>query len=192
MASTASLADAPSIGEEELHHQRVPLMRRAETFFPGAGWRVYQLWREFNKKLFGRQMSHCELRFGSVPENRFGLWRKEGRSIILSPELLHQHGKVWRLYHVELSSNFPPDVLLRQMVFQYLETVRDVKITDQVGVPIKPLSENEWWLKEINRLSEEMGLDQPKSPEKARWWPHTVRPNGYYDGDWAAIVAGEG
>ncbi|MCS4051413.1 hypothetical protein [Salinibacter ruber] len=181
MASTASLADAPSIGKEELHRQRVPLAKRAEEKYSGAGWKIYQWWRKLNAKHFGRQMEHCEIQFSSVPEKRFGLWRAEENAIVLGRSLLHQHGKVWRLYHEELGSNCPPDVLLRQVVLQYISTVRGIKITDQAGVPIKPLSESEWWLREIERLSKEMDLEQPTSSREKNWWPYSVRPEGYYE-----------
>lgn len=191
MASTASLADAPSISEEILYRERAPLMRRAENNYAGAGWLVYQLWREMNEELFGRQMEHCEIQFSSVPEKRFGIWRAEENAIVLGRSLLHQHGKVWRLYHETLGSNFPPDVLLRQVAIQYISTVRGIKITDQAGVPIE-LPESEWWLREIDRLGGELDLKQPISTEEAQWWPYSVRPEGYYNADWAAIVAGEG
>ena len=187
----ASLADAPPVGEDRLHEQRLPLMRRAEAHYPGAGWEVYQLWRRFNERLFGRQTSHCEIEFGSVPAERFGLWRRNENTIVFSSELLHRDGKVWHLHHEQLGPRFPADVLLRQMVFQYLETIRDTEITDHTGAPVEPLSGNEWWLKEINRLSEEMGLEQPTSSRGRSWWPYSVRPEGYYDGNWDAIVAGE-
>lgn len=178
---TPTLADVPSIGEEELHRQRVPLAKRAEEKYSGAGWKIYQWWRKLNAKHFGRQMEHCEIQFSSVPEKRFGLWRAEENAIVLGRSLLHQHGKVWRLYHEELGSNCPPDVLLRQVVLQYIEEVRGVKITDQAGVPIKPLSESEWWLREIERLSKKMDLEQPTSSREKNWWPYSVRPEGYYE-----------
>ncbi|MFB6274485.1 MAG: hypothetical protein ABEL51_16495 [Salinibacter sp.] len=136
-----------------------------------------------NEELFGRQMNHCEIRFSSVPEKRFGLWRAEENAIVLDRSLLHQHGKVWRLYHKELGSNFPPDVLLRQVVLQYISTVRGIKITDRVGVP-KELSENEWWLREIDRLTGELELKQPTSSRERNWWPYSIRLSGHYNADW--------
>lgn len=188
---TASLADAPPVGEDRLHEQRLPLMRQAETRYSGAGWEVYQLWRDYNERLFGRQMEHCPIQFAPVSGNRFGLWQDEEPSITLGSELLHRDGKVWHLHHEQLGPRFPADVLLRQMTFQYLETIRDTETTDQTGAPVEPLSENEWWLKEISRLTEEIGLEQPTFSEGRNWWPYSVRPEGYYNADWAAIVARE-
>lgn len=188
MASTPTLADAPSIGEEELHRQRVPLAKRAEAKYSGAGWKIYQWWRKLNAKHFGRQMEHCEIQFSSVPEGQFGLWRAEENVIVLDRSLLHQHGKVWRLYHETLGSSFPPDVLLRQVVLQYIEEVRGIKITCQAGIPAEPLGENEWWVGEINRLSGELDLEQPISTEEAQWWPYSVQPEGHYEGDWRTVV----
>lgn len=162
-------------------------MREAEANYPGAGWEIYQLWRDCNEQFFGRQMEHCPIQFTPVSGERFGLWQGEERSIILSTELLHRDGKVWHLHHEELGYNFPPDALLRQMAIQYISTVRGVGLTDQAGIPIEPLSENDWWLRETNRLSGEMDVEQPGSPHEARWWPYSARPEGYYDAYWIAV-----
>ena len=187
---TPSLADEPPIPERKLHRKRVSLAKRAEANHSGAGWTVYQLWREMNEELFGRQMDHCKIQFGTVPESRFGLWIREGPRILLSSSLLQRDGSRWWLHHRRLGSNFPRDVLLRQMVFQYISAVRNAEITDRAitdraGTPVEPLGENESWLQEITRLSEEMELDRPTSPEEARWWPYSVRREGYYGQDQA-------
>ena len=182
---TPTLADAPSIAEEDLHRQRAPLAKRAEANYSGAGWTVYQLWREMNQSFFGRQMRHCGIQFSSIHE-QFGTWKAP--TILLSNSLLQRDGSRWWLHHERFGSNFPQDVLLRQMVFQYISTVRNAEITDRAitdraGTPVEPLGENESWLQEITRLSEEMGLDWPTRDE-ARWWPYSVRKDGYYEADW--------
>ena len=182
---TPSLADEPPIPERKLHRKRVSLAKRAEANHSGAGWTVYQLWREMNQSFFGRQMRHCEIQFSSIHE-QFGTWKAP--TILLSNSLLQREGSRWWLHHERFGSNFPQDVLLRQMVFQYISTVRNAEITDRAitdraGTPVEPLGENESWLQEITRLSAEMELDWPTRDE-ARWWPYSVRKDGYYEADW--------
>jgi hypothetical protein len=179
---TPTLADAPSIAEEDLHRQRASLAKRAEANYSGAGWTVYQLWREMNQSFFGRQMRHCEIQFSSIHE-QFGTWKAP--TILLSNSLLQRDGSRWWLHHERFGAYFPQDALLRQMVFQYISAVRNAEITDRAGTPVEPLGENESWLQEVTRLSEEMELDQPTSPEEARWWPYSVRREGYYGQDQA-------
>jgi hypothetical protein len=130
-------------------------------------------------------MDHCKIQFGTVPESKFGLRIREGPRILLSSSLLQRDGSRWWLHHERFGAHFPQDALLRQMVFQYISAVRNAEITDRAGTPVEPLGENESWLQEINRLSEEMELDRPTSPEEARWWPYSVRREGYYGQDQA-------
>jgi len=138
-----------------------------------------------NQSFFGRQMRHCEIQFSSIHE-QFGTWKAP--TILLNNSLLQRDGSRWWLHHERFGSNFPQDVLLRQMVFQYISTVRNAEITDRAitdraGTPVEPLGENESWLQEITRLSAEMELDRPTRDE-ARWWPYSVRKDGYYEADW--------
>jgi hypothetical protein len=121
---TAPLAKASPVPKEALHSRRFALTRKAEERYPGAGWTIYQCWREWNEALFGRQMETCEIRFGTVSNGcRFGRWKSQDASTIIDRSLLHKHGKVWRLYHEDLGRKFVRDVLLHQMVHQYITQV---------------------------------------------------------------------
>jgi hypothetical protein len=187
MDTPTSLADKPPIAERELHRERVSLAKEAESSYAGAGWTAHQLWRRLNEELFGRQMCHCEIRFGELPSSHFGLWSREENTIFLSSSLLRRDGSRWWLHHTELGSRFPKDVLLRQMVFQYLEIVRGIEVSRPSGSSAKRLAQNREWIGETNRLSKEMELNRPNRDE-AQWWPYSVRPEGYYEGDWRTVV----
>ena len=188
---TSSLTDAPPTSEEALHKRRRLLADAAEELYSGAGWEIYQAWRELNKRLFGRQMQHCGIQFGlagracwppgeatyraACPEEPcgYGRWWPEGQVITLCRRLLHRHGRVWRLYHERLGGRFAKDVLLHQMMHQYIDVVRragDQDFEDQrpmdrsagLGEAARPprgFSHNNphnsaLWAGEVNRLSE--------------------------------------
>jgi hypothetical protein len=193
---TSSLADVPPTSEEALHKRRRLLSAGAEELHPGAGWEIYQVWREKNKRLFGRQMQHCGIQFGlagracrppgeatdraACPDEPcgYGRWWPEGQVITLCRRLLHRHGRVWRLYHERLGGRFAEDVLLHQMMHQYIGAVRraggqDVEHQDfedqrpmdrgaGLGGPARPpcgfphnnLHNSVLWAGEVNRLSE--------------------------------------
>lgn len=138
-----------------------------------------------NEELFGQQMDHCKIQFGTVPESKFGLWIREGPRILLSNSLLQRDGSRWWLHHERFGAHFPQDALLRQMVFQYLEIVRGIEISRPSGSSAKRLDQNQGWIGEITRLSEEMRLNRPTRREEARWWPYSVRRKGYYGQDQA-------
>jgi hypothetical protein len=185
---TSSLADVPPTSEEALHKRRRLLSAGAEELHSGAGWEIYQVWRELNKRLFGRQMQHCGIQFGlagracrpsgeatyraACPEEPCGYarWWPEGQVITLCRCLLHRHGRVWRLCHERLGGRFAKDVLLHQMVHQYIDVVRRAGDQDfkdkrpmdrgtEPGGPARPPrgfphNNSALWVGEVNRLSE--------------------------------------
>ncbi|MCS4116020.1 hypothetical protein GGP49_002970 [Salinibacter ruber] len=189
---TSSLADVPPTSEEALHKRRRLLSGGAEELHPGAGWEIYQVWREKNKRLFGRQMQHCGIQFGlagracrsrtcrssgeatyraACPDEPcgYGSWWPKGQVITLCRRLLHRHGRVWRLYHERLGGRFAEDVLLHQMMHQYIGAVRragsqsaeDPGLRDESseGTGLDRSLEgsphnNSLWIGEVNRLSE--------------------------------------
>jgi hypothetical protein len=193
---TSLLADVPPTSEEALHRRRRLLAGAAEELYSGAGWKIYQTWRELNERLFGRQMQHCGIQFGlagracpppgeapypaACPEKPcgYGRWWPEGQVITLCRRLLHRDGRVWRLYHERLGGRFAKDVLLHQMMHQYIGAVRraggqDVehpdfedqgpmdRSADPAG-PVRPPRgfphnnphNGSLWAGEVNRLSE--------------------------------------
>jgi len=204
---TADVAEAPAVEEDTLHEKRVRLSKEADEIYPGAGWTFYQWWRDLNEELYGRQMRTCRIEFNLLPtgSGRFGFWDGGEDQIVLARSLLKQDGSVWWPHHRVFGSRFPRDVLLRQMVFQYIETVREVQICGHGKYPESPLSENEWWIGEINRLSQEMDLGGrlarlSSSNEKSNlhltrkeveWWPYSIRPEGHYDRSWTEVLGEE-
>ena len=91
------------------------------------------------------------------------------------------------------------------MTLQYIETIRGEEVCGPDGFPVGSLSENRWWIREINRLSQEMDLGGrvgrlPSSKEKSKrhltkeevkWWPYSIRPEGYYDQSWTEVLGEE-
>jgi len=196
----STLADAPPTSEEALHRRRKLLSDGAEELYPGAGWEIYQTWRELNKRLFGRQMQHCGIQFGlagracgspseatyraTCPEEpcSYGRWWPEGQVITLCRRLLHRDGRVWWLHHERLGGRFAEDVLLHQMMHQYIDAVRragDQDFEDQRPMdrsadpagPIRPTRSSPHnnphngplWIGEVNRLSEALETTEGKA-----------------------------
>jgi len=191
---TSSLADAPSTSEEALHRRRRLLSAGAEELYSGAGWEIYQAWREKNKQFFGRQMQHCGIQFGLAGRAcrspgeatyraactdapcGYGRWWAQGRVITLCRRFLHRDGRRWWLHHERLGGRFVKDVLLHQMMHQYIDTVRrargqdfkDKSPMDRVTEPAGPAwpprgsphnnpHNSALWVGEVNRLSGALG-----------------------------------
>jgi hypothetical protein len=209
---TASPSEASPVPNEDLHSRRSALAREAEERYPGAGWMIYQWWREWNEALLGRQMETCAILFETVSNGcRFGRWESQDASIIIDRSLLHKHGKVWRLYHEDLGRKFAQDVLLHQMVHQYIDTVRNAPESPNREPTVSQGHDNQQWIAEINRLTETLGLGprraavqethptdtiidsaegppDPLSDAERTLWPYLIRENGYYQGDAAAVL----
>jgi hypothetical protein len=208
---TASLSEASPVPKEDLHSRRSALTRKAEERYPGAGWTIFQWWREWNEAFFGRQMETCEIRFETVSNGcRFGRWKSQDASIIIDQSLLHKHGKVWRLYHEDLGRKFAQDVLLHSMVHQYIDTVRNAPEPPNREPTASQGQDNQQWIAEINRLSEKLELGprraaiqethptdtsihssegslDPLSDAERTLWPYLLREPGYYQRDAAAV-----
>jgi len=210
---TSTLADVAPVDEEVLHKRRRLLSDGAEELYSGAGWKIYQTWRELNKRLFGRQMQHCGIQFGlagracrssdeathsaacysaacSEEPCSYGRWWPEGQVITLCRRLLHRDGSRWWLHHERLGGRFAGDVLLHQMMHQYIDAVRragDQDFEDQRPMdrsaegtgPIRPPRgfphnnphNGSLWIGEVNRLSEALETSGGKAavmPEDAR------------------------
>lgn len=170
----STLADASPVEEETLYRRRRLLADPAEEIYPGAGWKIHQLWREHNEKLFGRQMQHCGVQFGLAgrayrsPKGRDGLaedcyygrWWPERQVITLHRCFLHRDGSRCWLRHERLGGRFVKDVLLHHMVHQYIDTVRGVGGDGRSVSSTAPLHNNPFWVGDVNRLSEELDLGE--------------------------------
>jgi hypothetical protein len=236
---TSTLAGADPVEEEALHERRTRLAKGAEELHPGAGWQVYQMWRERNERLFGRQMQHCGLQFGPIcragwrgeaaqSEEEadlklpffYGRWLPREQVIILHRHLLRPDGRVWWLSHERLGSRFVEDVLLRQMICQYIGTVRHGEPpapedsrpspSPKGSLYNSPLWENPLWVGDVNRLSQALDVEDgtaallpgeavaegrvPDGVLTARetaLWPYLSRPDGYYKEDPETVFAEE-
>lgn len=226
---TSTLAGADPVEEEALHERRTRLAGGAEELHPGAGWQVYQMWRKRNERLFGRQMHHCGLQFGTICQagrrvNRpkgnapskwpflYGRWLPREQVIVLHRSLLRPDGQVWWLSHERLGPRFVGDVLLRQMMRQYIDLVRrDENTAANASSPDSeptgafynsPLWENPLWVGEVNRLSQALEFEggtaailpgesahEEEVPDgiftarETALWPYLSRPDGYYKAD---------
>ena len=236
---TSSLTDADPLEEEALHERRRRLAKGAEELHPGAGWQVYQMWRERNERLFGRQMQHCGLQFGPIcragrrgeaaqPKGKaalkwaclYGRWLPREQVIVLDRRLLQPDGQVWWLSHERLGSWFVGDVLLRQMICQYMGTVRQGESpAPEASRPgsspadslyNSPLWENPLWVGEVNRLSQALEVgggtaallsgesaheeevpDGILTARETALWPYLSRPKDYYKEDPETVFAEE-
>ena len=236
---TSTLANADPVEEEALYERRTRLAKGAEALHPGAGWQVYQMWRERNERLFGRQMQHCGLQFGAIcragcrgeaaqPKGRdtpewgchYGQWLPRVGVIVLHRSLLQPDGRVWWLSHERLGPRFVGDVLLRQMICQYMGTVRQGESpAPEASRPgsspadshyNSPLWENSLWVGEVNRLSQALEVGggtaallpgesahEEEVPDgiltawETALWPYLSRPEGYYKADPETVFAEE-
>jgi hypothetical protein len=184
---TSSLTDADPLEEEALHERRRRLAKGAEELHPGAGWQIYQMWRERNERLFGRQMQHCGLQFGPIcragrrgeaaqPKGKaalkwaclYGRWLPREQVIVLDRRLLQPDGQVWWLVHERLGSRFVGDVLLRQMTRQYIGTVRQgetpaAEVLGSGSAPTGAFCSSPPWVGEVNRLREALEVKSGKA-----------------------------
>lgn len=199
-----TLADAPKVDDEQLAEQIDALRNAAEIIHPGVGRKLYTWWDRFNREHFGRQMEPPGIQFGLTPHgSKLGLWRGSENVIVLHRSLIKPSGNAWGfardLEEHGGGEKFCRDVLLHEMVHQYIRSVRDVtKGSDKEGGTSS--HNNPWWVAEINRISPQIGLDvtasvirQKRVDGDVTWyvpdghmtmeelssWPHSVT-----DGDW--------
>jgi hypothetical protein len=209
----AVLANHDPISQSVLDDDLGTLRDAAQLIYPGVGPMLYDWWEEINEDHFGRQMTPPGIQFGLTPHGKtLGKWRGYEHTIILHRSLLDPSGDAWGKRH-ELGRRFARDVLLHEMVHQYIDTVRGISPDDarinspQGGNKADGGSPHNCpsWVAEINRLSADLGLDckahvvkQRRVDGKVKWappdgfdmsigdissWPHSVRPDGYYRND---------
>jgi len=213
-----TLADAPKVDNQRLVEQIDALRNAAEIIHPGVGRKLYTWWDRFNRDYFGRQMEPPGIQFGLTAHGgRLGKWRGPEKVIVLHRSLIKPSGNAWGfardLEEHGGGEKFCRDVLLHEMVHQYIDTVRGISGTEarnnspQGGNDADGGSPHNCpsWVAEINRLSQELDLDctaavvkQRRVDGQVKWsppegfdmsigdvssWPHSVRPDGYYRND---------
>jgi hypothetical protein len=109
-----------------------------------------------------------------------------GAHIKIRPALLGKRHPRTKNMPEDGKIRFVRDVLLHQMVHEYLDEV--------IGLDWEFVqSHGDAYLRKCNEIGERMGLgpvgppNPPKSSEKrysALYWPHVVRPSGYYGADY--------
>ena len=209
----AVLADQDPIPQDTLDNDLDTLRDAARLIYPGVGSMLYDWWETINEAYFGRQMTPPGIQFGLTPHGKtHGKWRGYEQTIILHRSLLDPSGNAWGKRD-QLGNRFAWDVLLHEMVHQYIDTVRGISPDDarsnspQNGDNVDGGSPHNCpsWVAEINRLSQELDLDctaavvkQRRVDGQVKWsppegfdmsigdvssWPWSVRPDGYYRND---------
>ena len=202
-ADDLTLADAPTVDADTLQRDLDTLRDAAEIIYPGIGAMLYDWWASINEDHFGRQMTPPGIQFGLTPHgSKMGLWRGWEETIILHRSLIDPSGDAWGKRH-QLGHRYAWDVLLHEMIHQYVDTVREVE-DPEGNSPSNSVHNCPSWVREINRLSNDLGLDceasvirQKRVDGSVQWcvpdghltmaelgsWPHSVRPDGYYRND---------
>lgn len=163
MTVEPQLADAPKVDKKRLAEEIDALRNAAEIIHPGIGRKLYTWWDEINREHFGRQMSPPGIQFGLTPHgSRLGLWRGSENVIVLHRSLVKPSGNAWD-FASDLNRDgggeaYCRDVLLHEMVHQYIRTVRGVTSDDEEAEGTSSHN-NPWWVAEVNRISPRIGLD---------------------------------
>jgi len=203
-----TLADAPKVDSTRLAEQIDALRNAAEIIHPEIGRKLYTWWNRLNREHFGQQMQPPGIQFGLTPHgSRLGLWRGRENVIVLHRSLVKPSGNAWGFAR-DLEDHgggekFCRDVLLHEMVHQYIRTVRDVSGDDEEEQGTSSHN-NSWWVAEVNRISPQIGLDvtasvirQKRVDGSVEWyvpeghmtmaelggWPHSVTDDDWYTGD---------
>jgi hypothetical protein len=202
----AVLADQDPIPQDTLDNDLGTLRDAARLIYPGVGSMLYDWWETINEAYFGRQMTPPGIQFGLTPHgSHYGAWRGYEHTITLHRSLLDPSGDAWEIGH-KLGNRFAWDVLLHEMVHQYIDTVRGISGSEaEDNSPSDSVHNSPSWVAEINRLSQELDLDcaahvvkQRRVDGQVKWappegfdmtigdvssWPHSVRPDGFYEDD---------
>ena len=198
-----TLADQPKVEEETLNEDISDLKTAAEIIHPGIGRQLYEWWDELNREHFGRQMVPCGIQFGLTPHGAsLGQYHPGTNVIILHRSLVEPSGNAWGIAH-KLGEKFCRDVLLHEMVHQYIRTVRGITGEEEKREGTSSHN-NPWWVAEIKRISPQIGLDikatvitQRRIEGEVTWhvpdghltmdqlgsWPHCVTRDEWYKGE---------
>lgn len=208
VASDTTLADAPAVDADALQDDLRALQTAAEIIHPGVGRKLYKWWGTFNEELFGRQMTPPGIQFGLTAHgSKLGLWRGAENVIVLHRSLVKPSGNAWGfardLEEQGGGEMFCRDVLLHEMVHQYIRTVRGVTKEQEEDAGTSSHN-NPWWVREIRRISPQIGLDieasvirQKRVNGSVEWhvpeghltmeelgsWPHCATRREWYTGD---------
>ena len=171
-----------------------------ENLWGDAGAWVADTWTEHNRAHFDGRLRYHGVVFGLTPHgDHLGHTWSSSRRITLHPSLLDPSGEdPWSLEEktgAELGARYAADVLLHEMVHVCLFD-RDVACPHHNEQP---------WCDEIMRITPQLDLDPIKAaPVKPRrvdgkvvrraldrhlsradiaYWPHSIRPTGFYARD---------
>jgi len=208
MTVEPKLADAPQIDRQRLDEQIHALRDAAEIIHPGIGRKLYTWWDRFNREHFGRQMEPPGIQFGLTPHgSKLGLWRGRENVIVLHRSLVKPSGNAWgfasKLNRRGGGKAYCRDVLLHEMVHQYIRTIRGVSYDEEKDKGTSSHN-NPWWVAEITRISPQIGLDvkasvirQKRVEGSVTWyvpdghlsmeelstWPHGITQPAWYTGE---------
>jgi len=207
MTVDPQLVDAPKVDEKQLAEEIDALRSAGEIIHPGIGGKLYTWWDRLNRRHFGRQMEPPGIQFGLTAHGaKLGKWRTRENVIVLHRSLVKPSGNAWgfasKLNDEGGGEAYCRDVLLHEMVHQYIRTVRGVTSGDEEREGTSSHN-NPWWVAEITRISPQIGLDvtasvirQKRVDGSVEWyvpsghltmkelsaWPHSVTQTGWYTG----------
>lgn len=180
-----------SIIKQHREEFRVFVINESEENYRGILSRLYENWDTWDNEFFGSEFTTPPYITLSAPDyiGHFGSYGPVsdfggGPHIKIRPALLGNRHARTRNLPEEGKILFVRDVLLHQMVHEYLDEVLglDRKLVQGHG---------DEFVRKCNQIGEKLGLapvgtpNPPKSEEKlpsAGYWPHGVRPSGYYGG----------
>lgn len=186
-------ASSPRLRPEEL----AILRRAARILWPEWGAWAYDTWQQHNEQYFAGELLPCGILFGLTPHGHaLAFFSHATRTITLHSSLLEPKSpSPWELGSV-LGERYAADGLLHEMTHQGIHQRGGRK----GGYSSHDCQE---WVGEVVRISRLMGLHdvraevirQRRVKGKVTWvvepgcltreqlatWPHSVRPEGYYE-----------
>ena len=170
---------------------------------------AYEKWEELNRAHFDNRLKVGAIHWGLTPHGHaLGFYNATSNQITLHLSLMSPKGDAWGMSHL-LGEKFALDVLLHEMIHQS---------NRQQGYDGKDAHNCEPWCQEINRIAPALGLKPNAAPIRQRrikepgqtegngkvtWvvqpgmmtrkelasWPHSVRPDGYYEKEAERLLA---
>jgi len=185
------------------------LVKAAVFTEPLWGRWTYELWWELNETLFGGKLRPIPIIYGLVPHgSKLGILDKRFRRIVLHSSLLDPRSDdPWEMRAV-LGPTMVSQVVVHQMAHQWV-----LQVAPDVPVQGKGSHNNSYFVDEVNRLAELMGLPgnarvvrQRRIDGRVVWerlpgflslgelavWPYGVRPKGYFSAADEVLAVGSG
>ena len=173
----------------------------AEIIHPRVGRWTYETWAELNENLWDGELPICGIQWGLTPHgSAHGLWSGSQNTITLHKSLIEPKGNAWGIAH-KMGERYAADVLLHEMMHQYIDVVLGVRDGGESESPSKSSHNNPYWVAEVNRIAQLLGLDckaqvvkQRRVNGRVKWaprdgamtmselgsFPHCVRSGSYY------------